>query len=173
MSGSKTKVFDAVAIRARHRTDKGHQLQRAFSILLFSVFVVVDLLALVAGASSYGSITTMQNANDKRIMTLGPITSSVRANDASGSVATGKGPEGKALVLVENNVSGSYETRIYLYQGKIVQEYALAGASYTPEKATALAESNSFDFSYDNGLLTVFTDVGSTKVALRNLQGGV
>ena len=172
MSGSKTKVFDAVAIRARHRTNKGHQLQRAFSILLFSVFVVVDLLALVAGTSSYGSITTMQTANDKRIMTLGPITSSVRTNDAEGGVASGNGPEGRSLVLLQKDAEGTYETRIYLYHGAVMQEYALAGSSYTPEKATTLARSNTFSFSYDDDLLTIVTDAGEARIALRNMQGG-
>ena len=172
MSSHDTKVFDAVANSAGSKKKDSHRLQRAFSLLLFTVFVVVDLLALVAGASSFGSLTAMQNANDQRIMTLGPIISSVRANDASGSVSAGKGPEGRALVLTQSDAEGSYETRIYLHEGKIVQEYALADAPYAPEKATALADSSSFEFGYGNGLLTVRTDAGEAIIALRNQQGG-
>jgi hypothetical protein len=172
MSSHDTKVFDAVADSAGHKTKSSHRLQRMFSLLLFTVFVVVDLLALVAGASSFGSLTAMQNTNDARIMTLGPITSSVRANDASGSVSTGEGPEGRALVLTQSDSEGSYETRIYLHEGKIVQEYTLAEEPYAPEKATPLADSSTFEFSYGNGLLTVRTDAGEAIIALRNQQGG-
>ena len=172
MSTYGSEVIDAVAESATRRTNGGHHLQRAFSILLFTVFVVVDLLALVAGASAFGSITKMQQSNDSRIMTLGPITSSVRANDVNGGIATGNGPEGRSLVLLQKDSEGTYETRIYLYQGTVMQEYALEGSSYTPEKATPLARSNTFSFSYDDGLLTIVTDAGEAHIALRNMQGG-
>ena len=162
MSTYKSEVIDAVTASATHRTKRDHRLQRAFSILLFTVFVVVDLLALMAGASSFGSITKMQQSNDARVMTLGPITSSVRANDVNGGIATGNGPEGRSLVLLQKDD-----------QGTVKQEYALAGSSYTPEKATTLARSNTFSFSYDNGMLTIVTDAGEAHIALRNMQGGV
>lgn len=167
------EIMEAITTSAHHKTDKGDGLQRAFSLLLFAVFVVVDLLALVAGTSSYGSLTKMQQANDDRIMALGPIVSAVRANDAQGSVRmSDDAPETPALVLVQSDIEGTYETRIYLYEGKIMQEYALAGSPYTPGKATVLAESSTFDFSYSDGLLTISTDVGESKIALRNFQGG-
>lgn len=175
MSTYGSDVIDAVATSAGRKLEKGHGLQRAFSVLLFAVFVVVDLLALVAGTSSYGSITTMQEANDQAIMTLGPVTSTVRANDVNGGVAVASdGPEGRALVLVQKDetTGDTYETRIYLYEGSIVQEYALGGSPYTPDRATALSRSNTFDFAYADGLLTITTDAGVAKVALRNLQGG-
>lgn len=168
-----TEFVDAVSYTATRKIDKGNSLQRAFSVLLFTVFVVVDLLALSAGASSYGSLTKMQNTNDARVMAMGPIISSVRANDAKGSVGRSKdAPEGEALVLTQKDEVGTYETRIYLYQGKIMQEFALANAPYTPQKATALANSSTFAFSYDKGVLTITTDAGQCKIALRNQQGG-
>ena len=96
----------------------------------------------------------------------------MRANDSKGAIAQGQGPEGKSLVVVEPLDSGTYETRFYLYEGKVVQEYSLAGSGYTPEKATEVTASDSFDFSYSNGLLTVTTDQGTAEVALRHMQGG-
>lgn len=172
MNSHEAEVIDAVSLSAHHSRNESHGLQRAFSILLFTVFVIVDLLALMVGASSYGSITAMQTANDQRITTLGPLLSNVRANDMAGGVASGVGPEGRSLVLVQSDAEGTYETRVYLYEGKIMQEFALAGSPYTPSKATALSESSTFDFSYDRGLLTIRTDAGNVSVALRNLQGG-
>ncbi len=172
MTSERADIVEAVSLSASHRTKKGVSWQRAFSILLFSVFIIVDLLALVAGASSYGSLVEMQNKNDARITTLGPIISSVRANDGQKSVTTAKGPEGDALVLVSSDAEGTYETRIYLYEGSIVQEYALADSPYAPKKATVLASSSIFEFSYDNDILSVTTESGTAKIALRNEQGG-
>lgn len=168
-----TGAMGATTSSTNHKQEGRTNPQRVFSVLLFAVFVVVDLLALVAGTSSYSSLNKMQQENDSRIMSLGPIVSSVRANDGADSVRTSAdAPEGEALVLVQSDSEGTYETRIYLYEGKIMQEYTLAGSPYAPDKATTLAESSVFEFDYDDGLLTITTDYGVSKIALRTQQGG-
>lgn len=168
-----TTVMDALETSSQYRIHTKSVISQVFPLLLLAVFVLVDLLALMAGTQAYGSLTTMQNENDARIMTVGPLLSSVRANDEHGAIRRMQdGPEGEALVLVENVDLDTYETRIYLYKGNIVQEYALSGSPYAPEKATVLAKSSTFSFEYHDGLLTLHTDAGSTKVALRNMQGG-
>ena len=61
-------------------------------------------------------------------------------------------------------------SRIYEYQGSIVEEYALADAAYTDKGFAYRLEHFSFD--YDHGLLTVETDDGTVQVALRSAMGG-
>jgi hypothetical protein len=100
------------------------------------------------------------------------VVSAIRAGDARSSIARGSGPEGDALVVVENLDSGTYENRIYLYQGSLVEEYAVAGTPYTPSKAARLGPTTSFSITYDDGLLTITTDDSCAKVALRNALGG-
>ena len=118
MTSERADIVEAFSSSANHGTKKGVSWQRAFSILLFSVFIIVDLLAIVVGASSYGSLVEMQNKNDARIMTLGPIISSVRANDGQKSVATAKGPEGDALVLVESTAADGWHSATESNQNK-------------------------------------------------------
>ena len=79
--------------------------------------------------------------------------------------------QGPALVLRETLPSGVYETRLYRYDGTIMEEYALADAPYDPLKATAIVDSSVFAFSYEDGLLTIETDAGATAVALRSGGG--
>lgn len=146
----------------------GHLFQR----LLLAVFFIALLLALITGVSVYRSISTNQMQDNAAREGVGLICNVVRANDATGSVAVGKGPEGKSLVIEEKLDSGTFETRFYLYNGKIVQEYSLASTKYTPEKASEVIDSTTFDFSYSNGLLSLYTDQGTAEVALRNMQGG-
>ena len=172
MNTRRADIVDAVRISSSHTISQKNNHEKGFFLLLFAVFVVVDLLALLVGAHSYGSLTEMQSKNDQVIMTSGPIVSSVRASDAKGGIAAGNGPEGRSLVLIEQDNIGTYETRIYLFQGHIVQEYALGGAPYTPERATVLSESDTFSFSFADGLLSIQTDAGVSQVALRNMQGG-
>ena len=146
--------------------------RKLFPVLLLCVFFVALLLALIAGVAVYRHVSDMQSANVQRREGVELIANIVRANDAQGAVASGEGPEGKSLVIVEKLDSGTYETRLYLYKGKIVQEYSQQGTAYTPAKASTVTDSKSFDFTYGNGLLTVTTDQGSCEVALRYLQGG-
>ncbi len=152
--------------------DTGRKHRKMFPILLLCVFFLTLLLALIAGITVYRHVSDTQAANVARREGVELIANIVRANDAKGAVATGQGPEGKSLVIVENLDSGVYETRLYLYKGKIVQEYSLSGTAYTPAKASEVTESSRFDFSYDNGLLSITTDQGSCEIALRYLQGG-
>lgn len=143
-----------------------------FPIILLAVFFIALLLSLVCGVLVYKHVTNLQTAANTQREGLELICNVVRANDSTGSVAVGNGPEGKALVIVEALSTGNYETRIYLHDGKIVQEYSLAESPYTPEKASTITESGTFSFSYANGLLNVETDQGSAEIALRHLQGG-
>lgn len=145
---------------------------RAFPTLLLAVFFVALLLSLIAGVTVYKHISDLQNENNAQREGLGLIVNTVRANDATGAIAQGEGPEGKSLVVVEHAASGTYETRIYRYEGQILQEYSLAGSAYTPEKASKVADSATFSFTYSGALLTITTDQGTAEVALRYAQGG-
>lgn len=152
--------------------EKGAAARRAFPTLLLAVFFAALLLAMISGVTVYKAISADQQASSAQREGAGLICNVVRANDSKGAIAQGQGPEGKSLVVLEPLDSGTYETRFYLYEGKVVQEYSLAGSGYTPEKATEATTSDTFDFSYSNGLLAVTTDQGTAEVALRYMQGG-
>lgn len=152
--------------------EKGVGARRAFPTLLLAAFFAALLMALISGVTVYKAVSADQQASSAQREGAGLICNVVRANDSKGAIAQGQGPEGKSLVVVEPLDSGTYETRFYLYEGKVVQEYSLAGSGYTPEKATEVTVSDTFDFSYSDGLLAVTTDQGTAEVALRYMQGG-
>lgn len=139
--------------------------------LLLLVFLAILLIALVAGVTVYQRVAGIQQTTNEERLAQQIIANNVRAKDGAGTVRIGTGPEGRSLVLVENLASGNYETRIYLYEGKIVEEYAVAGMPYNPTKAAIIADSSNLLFSYEAGLLTIVTDQGTTQVALRSMQG--
>ena len=145
---------------------------RVFTVLLLAVFFVVLMTGLAAGVSMYQAVANNQIDTNRARMQAGLLASNVRANDVAGSIGSSSGPEGRSLVFSETLDGQVYETRIYLYEGKIVQEYSLAGSEYTPARAQPLIESSTFDFSQHGGLLVLKTDQGATNVALRSYQGG-
>lgn len=143
-----------------------------FTGVLFALFIVVLLLALVCGTNVYRDLyDTSQRIAQQRAATA-LIANTVKAVDTQGAVFEGPGPEGPALVMRETIDSQVYETRLYEHQGSIVQEYALAGSDYNPERASVLVESSTFGFVYEGGLLTIWTDDGAVEVAMRTATGG-
>ncbi|MCL2826027.1 MAG: DUF4860 domain-containing protein [Eggerthellaceae bacterium] len=139
---------------------------RVYTAILFAFIVVFLLLLLLTGMNVYGAINSQRDASDSTRLALSLITNNVRMNDTADAVRVGTGPEGPALVLVEYLDTGAYETRIYAYQGMIVQEYAMAGSAYTPDRADPIVASKTFYFEYTNNLLTIHTDAGDACVML-------
>lgn len=147
------------------------QRRNYFAGLLMLVFLAILLVALVVGVTIYKQVADIQLSTNESRLGKQLIGNTVRARDATNAVRIGAGPEGRSLVLVEYLDTGTYETRIYLTKGAIVEEYAVAGTPYDVNRAVKLAESSKLDFYYDHGLLTVVTDQGVTEVALRSMQG--
>lgn len=153
-------------------SDASTRTRRLVPAILYLLFVVALLAALMAGALTYSSVLSQKNAVDSERTAISLLAGYVRANDTIGAVGQGQGPEGPSLVLSESDQTDTYETRIYLYQGAIVQEYAIAGTPYAPDEATKVADSSTFSFSYHDGLLSISCDQGCADVALRTAQGG-
>lgn len=165
-SRTSNRAMISVIEKARGRV-QGHGSMRLMSVALMAVFFVALMVSLAAGALMYRYAARAQlQANDLHLQS-GLITNVIRSNDVAGALREGEGPEGPALVLSRTLASGTYETRIYQYQGKLLQEFAAAGTPFDPRGATALLETNTFSFAVDGSLVTFTTDKGSFDVALR------
>ena len=167
--------YNAVAAFERSkRPERKVASSRVFTVVLLAVFFVVMMGGLAAGVAMYQAVANNQIDTNMARMQAGLLASNVHANDSAGTLGTGNGPEGRSLVMTEKADDGSkYEMRIYLHDGKIVQEYSVAGAAYTPERAQTLITSSTFDFELHGNLLIIHTDQGATNVALRSYQGSV
>ncbi len=108
---------------------KNTTASRIPSLVLFALFIIVLLIALVAGVRAYSSIVNEGDNADEQRFANGLIINSVRAMDSYASIQEGQGPQGKSIVLLENTDAGFFETRIYLWQGEVILEFA---SSYEP-----------------------------------------
>lgn len=164
----------SVASRAviQQRGQRRGPSQRVFVIALFAFLIAFLLAVLVFGVNAYRAVNDTRVETNEARLGLSLVANSIRSTDVIDAVGVGTGPEGRSLVLTETLDSGVYETRLYAYQGVILQEYARADSPYAPERAREVVHSESFDFEYAGGLLTVHTDQGSTSIALRSVRGG-
>ena len=165
--------YNSVASFERSKLPEKRRIgARSFTVVLLAVFFVVLMLGLASGVAMYQAISNNQIDTNRARMQAGLLASNVHANDTMNSIGVSQGPEGRSLVLSETIDSETYEMRIYLYQGQIVQEYSVAGAEYTPARAQPLIESSTFEFEQHGNLLVIRTDQGATNIALRSYQGG-
>lgn len=154
------------------RTSKSHDYARVFTGLLFALFVVTLLLATMAGTSVYRAVYKTGAEADEYRASLGLLVNIIKSNDTYNTVSVGQGPEGPALVLTETIGTAEYETRIYLLNGSLYQDYVIPGSDFNTSMAVKVADTNVFEFDYTNGVLTVTTDQGSVGVYLRTPQWG-
>jgi hypothetical protein len=175
-----SNTMDAMLDAALHHaalqrdSNEGRDWNHVFTLVIFALFVGSLLAAIVVGTHSYRAIQgQVDEVNDRRL-TLDLVSNAVRSCDRRGAIGVGEGPEGSSLVLTESLDTGNYETRFYLYEGNLVEEYAMAGTPPTPVNATTLAPTSTFDFGFDrsSGHLTITCDQGTREIALRSAQGG-
>ena len=156
-----------VSAAASHDGRADHMGQY-FTLVLFGAFVVLLLLGLWMGTVAFRTITVMQDATDDARLALTSLQNRVRSFDQADSFGTGQGPEGPAIVFTYKLEAGDYETRLYLYQGALVQELAFSTDPYLPMTATKIVETSTFAFTCEDGLLSVTCDQGTVDVALRS-----
>ena len=79
---------------------------------------------------------------------------------------------GAALLLRENADGETYETRIYLYEGALREEYGTADDALDPQDSERIVDAKSFSIEQVRpGLLVVSTEYGSADIALRSGRG--
>lgn len=140
------------------------------ALVLFALFTVVLLVALAAGVRAYAHLTDAQDQVRTDRFADNLVVNAVRAADAFNAVSAADGPEGPVLVLSQRTAAGTFQTRIYASEGTLYQEYALDEAPLDPKTATPIMQTDTFAFSFADGLLEVTTDQGTACVALRCAQ---
>lgn len=146
---------------------QGKRLDSApFALALFVLMLGCVLMLAVFGAQVYGALTASQNRNKEVRAGLSYVAARLRAADAAQAVSVASGPQGDALLLSDIGEDTGYETRIYLCDGQLVEEYTAAENEYDPASAQPVARTDTFAVTVDNHLVTVSTDQGTIRVFL-------
>lgn len=155
---------------------KGTAAAQVYPLLLFGIIVVSLLFLVTSGAGLYSGIVQAQARSRAARAALSYLSAKVQAADAAGAVQLGEGPAGAALLLQEQVGKELYETRIYLYDGALREEYAPAAAPLHPDTAEQIQPLGQFELTrVGPRLLLVRTEYGQIHIALRSdsaLQSG-
>ena len=122
------------------------------ALTLFGVFAVCVLIVLLTGANAYRRLVVRGDEVIDRNACVQYISTRVRQAANPKEVAIEDFGEGNALVLPDKN---GYGTRVYYYDGYIMELYADTSLSLHPRDGERIMESQGVEMALDDGLLSV------------------
>ena len=146
-------------------TDEKRGIGDILSTLTIAVLFIVILLLVVFSAVSYQHATDVQNENNNEKALLSYVTSCVEGNGLN--KVEKKDFDGMPGLAISTQDS-KFERRIYMSDGKLMEEYAEKTGEVHPGDALVIGETKVFEVSEaDGGLISIKTDAGVSYVRLR------
>ena len=136
-----------------------------FTIGTVALFLVGFLLLVIFGARIYRDTVAGQYANMDTRSQLSYLITTLRSNDTRGAVTVEDG------VLVVRDGDSGYAFRIYLHEGRLVEDFAAVDAPLNPAAGQIIGETNTFAVEKSGPELSIETDAGRVYVYLR-AEGG-
>ena len=148
-----------------------HHLDGLIALLLFGIFAVCIVAVLLTGANAYRRLTQRDQAAYNRRVCAQYLATRVRQADRAGGVSVEPFGEPEALVLAEDE---TYSTRVYWYNGYLMELYAETAGNFQPMDGTPVMEAGSLEMDFSGGLLTleISTPAGETDTLRLDLRSG-
>lgn len=127
------------------------------STVTVTVLFVVILSLVVFAARGYQHASEVQNMNSNTRAVGSYVVNCVK--DSNTSDVAVEALSGTECLVIKS--SDGYEHRIFMTDGKLMEEYVEAGIPLNPETALEIGTTETFDLELSSdGLLTVATDEG-------------
>lgn len=129
-----------------------HNLDGLAALLLFAVFAASVLAVLLTGAKAYRGVTRRDQEAYNARTAVQYVAQRVRQADSLYGVAVEEFGGVESLVLGQGE---EYITRLYCYEGWLMELYCLAGEDFSPEDGERVVEAQELKLSLDRGMLGV------------------
>lgn len=156
------------------RRSTRHQIDGLIALLLFGVFAACVLVVLLTGADAYRRLTERDRTAYDRRTCIQYVATRVRQADSIGGVDVVEFGGTQALTL--DGGDGEYYTRVYYYDGYLMELYTSYDSDMEPQDGERVMLAGGLDFSLEDGLLTVTAmdaqgQVSTLLLSLRSTAG--
>ena len=124
------------------------------ALLLFGVFAICVALVLLIGADAYRRLVARDETAHDRRTCMQYVATKVRQAEGPDRISVEDFGGVEALALAD---SLGCVTRVYCYDGHLMELYTDAGNILSPEAGEQVMEACGLEFSLEDGLLTVTT----------------
>lgn len=129
-----------------------HNLDGLAALLLFAVFAASVMAVLLTGAKAYRGVTHRDQEAYNARTAVQYVAQRVRQADSLYGITLEDFDGVESLVLGQGD---PYITRLYCYEGWLMELYCLAGESFSPEDGERIIEAQELKLSLDQGMLGV------------------
>lgn len=153
---------------------KSEHLEGLMALLLFGVFAVCLLVVLLTGADSYQRLTERDQAASDGRTCAQYLTTRVRQADEGQAVSVERFGDGGALCFTQSIVGEAYVTRIYVYDGWLMELFCRDGAELEPADGERIMSARSLEAEERDGLLrlSIAPESGEAVELLLSLRSG-
>ncbi|MBR2805742.1 MAG: DUF4860 domain-containing protein [Oscillospiraceae bacterium] len=132
------------------------------SVLTVAVLFIVILVLVVFSAVSYQRSVAVQDYNNNLRAVLSYVITAVKAD--RGSEIFVSDADGMEVLTIRDNTTG-YEQRIFHSDGKVCEDYGVAGSEINTEDALVIGEAKEFAISkVTDELIEIRTDLGNSYI---------
>ncbi|MBR3228008.1 MAG: DUF4860 domain-containing protein [Erysipelotrichaceae bacterium] len=127
-----------------------------YTIIISLMFLGGFLLLVIFGARSYRAINRNSDETENRRAVLIYLSTTLKADECSDIIISDDG------VLRIRDSEGEYEKVIYIYEGKLMEEYTVYDGAIHPASAVTIADCERLETEYDEErhLLKIETEKG-------------
>ena len=123
------------------------------ALMIFGVFGVCILLVLLMGADGYQRMRERDAPVYENRTAVQYLTTRLHQADQAGHIAVADFDGLDALVLLEEWEGETYETKLYCYDGWLMELYAEAGSDLSPADGEKILELRELSLSMADGFL--------------------
>ena len=131
-----------------------HAISGVFVFLLLGIFAIFSTLMVVMGAKAYRGMVERSVTHNSARVASSYIRTMLRSNDESGVLRVEE-VNGVPTITMENDYGDIYVTRIYLYEGKLREWFAMAEIPFEPANGESVCDLDTMHAEMKNGLLHV------------------
>lgn len=147
------------------------------ALVLFAVFAVGAVSVLLSGANAYKRLTVRDLHAYETRTAVQFVANKVRQAPSAAAVSLDTFGDADALVIRQKVEEQTYLTRVYCYDGWLMELFTAADGTFLPEDGERILPMESLRLSREESLLTVvLTDDDGTerelRLQLRHGEGG-
>lgn len=142
-----------------------HAISGVFVFLLLGIFAIFSTIMVVMGAKAYRGMVEKSDVHNSIRVASSYIRTMLRSNDETGVLRV-EDVNGIQTITMENDYGDIYVTRIYLYDGKLREWFALAEIPFEPANGETVCSLDTMQAELKDGLLHVVVSEHGTEMEI-------
>ena len=142
-----------------------HAISGVFVFLLLGIFAIFSTIMVVMGAKAYRGMVEKADVHNSIRVASSYIRTMLRSNDETGVLRV-EDVNGIQTITMENDYGDIYITRIYLYDGKLREWFALAEIPFEPANGETVCSLDTMQAELKDGLLHVVVSEHGTEMEI-------